>query len=299
MADFHTSLGTVANITYTCPNCGEAPAHASNWVRCVVPSVEGQYGGTNGKRNKGHWRCPWNACFHRWKKHAVVKTKWKKRLLVLPGKDTEGSRPDKPARRLQQINRQKTKEIQCPEQKAMLVFWGPATKKEKHMLTLVKTAKPVKQIEVNGKKEEFNGGKALNEAIVAAVHQFNILSDEQVIETCPMVLKERAKHDKYEDNGVRMHCEDPRLSSNSMTGLYCSIDVPDSLPTLADQDRESLLDLLLGHMDIDHAPGNPWDRASGAKKKPLNVRWEEAKERQDRYRSKFMPTIKFIPRATL
>ena len=96
-----------------------------------------------------------------------------------------------------------------------------------------------------------------------------------------------------------MYCEDPRLSSNSMTGQYRSIDVPVNLPTLADQDRENLLDLLLGHLDIDYAPGNPWDRANGTRKKPLNVRWDEAKIRQNRYRSKHMPNIKFIPRASL
>ena len=99
-----------------------------------------------------------------------------------------------------------------------------------------------------------------------------------------------------------MYCEDPALSQDKHTGFYRSIRVPQDIPTIADEDRRYLLDMILGHLNIDHAKGNQWDRpnkTSGGKRHKKNATdeaWDKAKERQDKWRATYMVEYTFPSR---
>ena len=164
------------------------------------------------------------------------------------------------------------------------------------MLTILRAATLITEIMKNGQAVPFDGVKQLDEAIAVAVDNINMRSYGQVLRTCDAVLRERAQQTQFDDLGVDMYCEDSRLSSNRMDGMYRSIVVPGGLPTLADEDREDLLDLFLGHFDIDYVPGNPWDRKPGSKKKNIHHLWEEAQQRQTRHRRVYMPDVQFVTR---
>ena len=60
--------------------------------------------------------------------------------------------------------------------------------------------------------------------------------------------------------------------------------------------------MILGHLNIDHAKGNQWDRpskTSGGKRRKKNATdeaWDKAKERQDKWRATYMVEYTFPSR---
>ena len=191
--------------------------------------------------------------------------------------------------------------VRHAQDRARYLYWGEASHEEESLLTIVKSAVLLDRVWRDGEKIEVRVDH-MDRVLLKAISTINNEAYKKIVHVCDTKLRKRATKATLDGWQTQIYCEDPALSQDKQYGHYRSIQVPQDIPTIADADRQYLLDMILGHLNIDHAKGNSWDRTgktSGGtrrKKNATDKAWDKAKERQDEWRAMHMVEYTFPSR---
>ena len=242
--DFHAVLGEDVFLFYSCPSCHMFPINPRRWLRTVRAKNRHEPGCT---QQGGEWRCP-TPCLEKWSWRSGASL----RALIAPY----------------------TTEVGDEDLKIMIL--GGVTDEQEHTITLLKSARLVKEFKDEG-SNPFLVGKA---GIIAAIDKLNHMVEGRLLSsTLPARAVKTATHAEIVEKGVYPYCEDKGLSLRNpgvtINMMYMAPDTPVIDPDV----RRQLLDMLVCFYDF--------SQNKPAKKGALYRAWENAMAAQDMNRPIF------------
>ena len=106
------------------------------------------------------------------------------------------------------------------------------------------------------------------QAIINAIIKLNERAEKRILETLPHIRVQTASRQEINEKGLYAYCEDPALSLSEPGLVLQALQVPEDTPSISDEDRQHLLDVLCCFYDFsNNKPSNTgalrdaWNRA--------------------------------------